>query len=79
MTHTTTHAQATLPQKPARPPSPDRAEGHPHAQADTSPTADGNHGKLSDLVAALHAHEAQDADLKRRAEQAALQARQRFD
>lgn len=34
---------------------------------------------LSEVIAALHAHEAQDADLKRGAEQAALLARQRFD
>lgn len=80
MPHFTTNAQATLPQTPAHQHSPVQTSVHSKkAYTDTAPKADVITDKLSDVVAALHAHEAQRGEQQRRSNQALLQARQRFD
>lgn len=79
-----TAPQTTLVQAPVRPhASAPTAALRPTVTANTStnPDLEPRQGPavMSDLVAALHANETHEADLQRRAEQAALQARQRFD
>jgi hypothetical protein len=79
MPHTTTHAQATSPLKPGSQPLPAQAAANSQDQADIAVDGDQGPAKLSDVIAALHAHESLDAEQLRRAQQAALQARQQFD